>query len=399
MTGSQWLDLALFALAAAAAISGWINGAAASGFALLGVGIGATSGLLVAPHLVREIDSPLGRLSAGLAIIAVMVVIGQVAGVTIGRAARRYISGSGARLLDSTVGAVFQSAAMLLVAWLVAVPIAAQEGPGLGKAVRGSSVLAKIDDVAPAQLQRIPATFTSVLGTTGFPDILGPFGTTPMQEVPPPDPVLSGAEVVARVQPSVLKIRGRAESCSRALEGSGFVAAPGLVMTNAHVVAGTGSVTVVSGDEELDAEVVVYDPRVDIAVLRVDGLGAPVLPFAENRARTGDDAIVVGYPGNGPYRPDAARIRERVTLRGPDIYREQTVEREVYILRGSVREGNSGGPLVTPQGQVAGVVFGAAMDAADTGYALTVEQVLPQLQLAVDAQESVSTGRCVGLPS
>ena len=396
MTGSQWLDLALFALAAVAAISGWINGAAASAFALLGVGIGATSGLLVAPHLVREIDSPPGRLAAGLAIIAVMVIIGQVAGVTIGRAARRFISGTGARLLDSTVGAVLQAAAMLLVAWLVAVPVAAQEGTAFGKAVRGSTVLAKIDDVAPEQLQRIPATFTSVLGTTGFPDILGPFGTTPLQEVDPPDPVLSSSEVVNRVEPSVLKILGRAESCSRALEGSGFVAAPGLVMTNAHVVAGTDQVTVLSGGEELAADVVVYDSGVDVAVLRVPELAAPVLPFADQRARTGDNAIVLGYPGNGPFRPDAARIRERVTLRGPDIYREQTVEREVYILRGTVREGNSGGPLITPEGEVVGVVFGAAMDADDTGYALTVEQVLPQLMAALDAPGPVPTGSCVG---
>lgn len=397
MTGSQWLDFALFALAAAAAISGWLNGAAASGFALLGVGIGATSGLLVAPHLVREIDDPVGRLAAGLAIIAVMVIIGQIAGVTIGRAARRYISGTGARLLDSTVGAVLQAAAMLLVAWLVAVPVAAQEGSGFGKAVRGSTVLAKIDEVAPEQLQRIPAAFTSVLGTTGFPDILGPFGTTPMQEVDPPDPVLASSEVVQRVEPSVLKILGRAESCSRALEGSGFVAAPGLVMTNAHVVAGTDQVTVLSGGEELRADVVVYDSGVDVAVLRVPGLSAPVLPFAAERARTGDNAIVLGYPGNGPYRPDAARIRERVTLRGPDIYREQTVEREVYILRGAVREGNSGGPLITPEGEVVGVVFGAAMDADDTGYALTVDQVLPQLMEALEADVPVDTGRCVGV--
>lgn len=395
MTGSQWLDVALFALAAAAAISGWINGAAASGFALLGVGIGATSGLLVAPHLVREFDDPLVRLMVGLVVIAVMVIIGQIAGVTIGRAARRYISGTAARLVDSMVGAVFQSVAVLLVAWLVAIPIAAQEATVPGKAVRGSSVLAKIDDVAPERLQKIPAAFTSVLGTTGFPDILGPFGTTPMQEVAPPDPVLSAAEVVTAVEPSVLKVLGRAESCSRALEGTGFVVAPGLVMTNAHVVAGTESVRIEVGDQELDAEVVTYDPGVDIAVLRVPGLEAPALPLAEERSRTGDDAIVVGYPGNGPYRPDAARIRERVTLRGPDIYRETTVEREVYILRGTVREGNSGGPLITPQGQVAGVVFGAAMDAPDTGYALTVEQVLPQLQAAVDADGQVSTGRCV----
>src|SRR5699024_9873309 len=154
------------------------------------------------------------------------------AGVTIGRAARRYLTGTVARIADSAVGAVFQSAAMLLVAWLVAIPIAAQDGTAPGQAVRGSNVLAQIDQVAPEQLHRIPAAFTAVLGTTGLPDILGPFGSTPMQEVPAPDPVLSGAEVVTAAEPSVLKILGRAESCSRALEGTGFVAAPDLVMTN-----------------------------------------------------------------------------------------------------------------------------------------------------------------------
>src|SRR5699024_11555354 len=126
------------------------------------------------------------------------------------------------------------------------------------------------------------------------------------------------AQVVADVEPSVLKIIGRAESCSRALEGTGFVAAPELVMTNAHVVAGTGSVTVTVGGEEVDAEVVTYDPDVDIAVLRVPGLEAPALPFADERARTGDDAVGVGYPGNGPCRPDPARTRRRPAQRRPD---------------------------------------------------------------------------------
>src|SRR5699024_12446277 len=111
-----------------------------------------------------------------------MVIIGQVAGVTIGRAARRYISGTAARLVDSTIGAVFQAAAVLLVAWLVASPIAAQEGTTPGKAVRGSSVLSEIANVAPGQLQRIPWACTSVRGTTGGPDLLGPFGSTPRQE-------------------------------------------------------------------------------------------------------------------------------------------------------------------------------------------------------------------------
>ena len=396
MSGSAWLDVALFALAAAAAISGWMNGAAASAFALLGVGIGATSGLLVAPHLVREVDSPVTRLLAGLAIVAVMVTIGQIAGITIGRAIRRYISGRAARLLDSVVGAVLQAAAVLLVAWLVAVPISAQETTGLAKTVRGSSVLAKLDEVAPDALHKIPAAFTGVLGDTGFPDILGPFANTPVQEVPVPDPTLSVDPVVEGAHASVLKVLGRADSCSRALEGTGFVVAPGLVMTNAHVVAGTDSVRVEGVDGTRQAEVVHYDPGVDVAVLRVPGLEAPALPFADGAVRSGDDVVVVGYPGNGPYRADPARIRERVTLRGPNIYRDSMVEREVYTLRGTVREGNSGGPLLSRDGHVVGVVFGAAMDAGDTGYALTVRQVQSHVDAAQGLTGGVSTGKCVG---
>lgn len=395
MTGSEWFDVALFALAAGAAISGWLNGAAASAFALLGVGIGATSGLLVAPHLVRGIDTPVARLVAGLAIVAVMVTIGQVAGVTIGRAARRYITSTPARLLDSVVGAVLQAAAVLLVAWLVAIPVSAQEGSPAANVVRGSAVLSRIDEVAPEGLRKVPAAFTDVLGDTGFPDILGPFARTPVQEVPEPDPVLAQDPVVQAVHPSVLKVLGRAPSCSRALEGTGFVVAPGLVMTNAHVVAGTDAVRVEGDSGQLQATVVHYDPGVDVAVLRVPGLTAAPLPFQDAPARTGDDTVVVGYPGNGPYRADPARVRERVTLRGPDIYRGSTVEREVYTLRGTVREGNSGGPLISPEGQVVGVVFGAAMDAGDTGYALTVQQVRPHVDAAAQQGTEADTGRCV----
>ena len=393
----MWFDLALFAVAAAAAISGWLNGAAAAGFALLGVGIGATSGLLVAPHLVREIDTPVARLVAGLAVVAVMVTIGQIAGVTIGRAVRRYITGGFARFVDSVVGAVLQSVAVLLVAWLVAIPVSTQESSGLAGTIRGSTVLARIDQVAPDVLRTVPGTFTNMLGDTGFPDILGPFARTPVQEVPEPDAVLSSSPVVRQVQPSVVKVLGRAPSCSRALEGTGFVVGPDLVMTNAHVVAGTDSVRVESLSGDHQATVVHYDSGVDVAVLRVPGIGAPALELADEVARTGEDAIVVGYPGNGPYRADPARIRERVTLRGPDIYRGTTVEREVYTLRGTVREGNSGGPLLDSGGRVLGVVFGAAMDAGDTGYALTVDQVRTHIAAADGVTDGVPTGKCVGV--
>ena len=395
MTGATWLDVILIALVLLAVFSGWVNGAAASAFGLLGVLVGATSGLLLAPHLVGGIENPLFKLMVGLLIVGLMVLVGQVAGVTIGRAIRGYITSPPARFVDSVVGAGIQAVALLIVAWLLAVPVANQESTEIGAAVRNSEVLSKVDDYVPDAMHRVPATFSDVLDESGFPDVLGPFGETPMREVEPPDPALAGNPVVEEVRPSVLRVMGRAPVCQRALEGTGFVIGPGRVMTNAHVVAGTDEVRVDTVDGTLRSEVVAYDPDIDLAVLDVPGLAAPPLEFVGEPVPGGTDALVVGYPGNGPYRADAARVRELVTLRGPNIYRDATVEREVYIIRGNVREGNSGGPLLTEDGRVIGVIFGAALDASDTGYVLTESQVAPYLGVGGDAVP-VATGDCVG---
>lgn len=395
----MWLDVALVVLAVLAALAGWMSGALASAFALLGVAVGATSGLLVAPHVVDRLDSPLARLVAGLAVVGVMVVIGQVAGQTIGRALRSSISGSSsARALDSLIGAVLQAAAILLVAWLVAIPVSAREETSAAQMIRGSAILSKIDAVAPQQLKNIPSTFAEVLVDTGFPGILGPFSETPLREVPPADPALQDNPIVQSVRPSVVKIMGRAEQCRRALEGSGVVYEPGRVITNAHVVAGTDTVRVeVADGVAVDATVVAYDPNVDIAVLDVPGLPSPSIPLATERdVQSGDDAIVLGYPGNGPYHAGAARIREEVTLRGPNIYRDAQVERSVYTMRADVQEGNSGGPLIAPDGSVIGIIFGAALDQSETGYALTLDEIMPTVSAAEGQTGPAPTGNCVG---
>lgn len=395
----MWLDIALVALAVLAGLAGWMSGALSSAFALLGVAVGATSGLLVAPHLVDRLDSPLLRLLVGLGIVAVMVIIGQVAGQTIGRALRRSLSGSpGLRALDSLVGAVLQAVAILLVAWLVAIPVSAREETSAAQVIRGSTILSRIDAVAPEQLKTIPSTFAEVLVDTGFPGILGPFSETPLREVPPADPALQENPIVQSVRPSVVKVIGRAEQCRRALEGSGFVSSPGRVVTNAHVVAGTDTVRVeVAEGVSVDATVVAYDPNIDVAVLDVPDLPSPPIALATGRDVTsGDDAIVLGYPGNGPYHAGAARVREEVTLRGPNIYRDAQVERSVYTLRADVQEGNSGGPLIAPDGSVIGLVFGAALDQSETGYALTLDQILPTVQAADGQTAPAPTGNCVG---
>ncbi|MET8878846.1 MarP family serine protease, partial [Nocardia sp. NPDC004604] len=213
--------------------------------------------------------------------------------------------------------------------------------------------------------------------------------------VEPPDPSVLTSPVAASLQQSVLRIRGVAPSCQRALEGSGFVIAPERIVTNAHVVAGTTSITVDAVGGPLNASVVLFDPSKDVAILAVPGLNAPVVEQAPTPARSGENAIVLGYPGGGRYTASAARIRETLDLTGPTIYRNGTVEREVYTVRGQVRAGNSGGPLVDTDGRALGIVFGAAVTDDDTGYVLTLAEVRPQLDAATASVMAVDTGACV----
>jgi len=170
-------------------------------------------------------------------------------------------------------------------------------------------------------------------------------------------------------------------------------------MTNAHVVAGTDEVSVevpTSGGDSRTraARVVYYDDQVDVAVLAVPDLEQDPLPFTFSGAKQGDNAVALGYPLDGPFSSTPAKIRQRIMLRGPNIYESDTVTRDVYTIRGVVRSGNSGGPLVDPQGRVIGVVFGAAVDQGDTGFVLTADQVKAALDASAGSTTRVSTGSC-----
>lgn len=395
MSSSAWLDVAVVILALLAASSGWRQGAVASALAFLGVVLGAVAGILIAPHILVHIDEGRSRVLAGVLLIVLLVIVGEVAGMVLGRAARSGMTHPFARGADSLVGAVLQTGAVLVTAWLLALPLATSSQPAIVSAINGSRVLADVNRVAPDWLRQLPNEFSTLLNTSGLPDVIGPFGRAPIAAVEPPDPSVLASPVAGSLQQSVLRIRGVAPSCQRALEGSGFVVAPERVMTNAHVVAGTTSVTVDSAAGPLDATVVEFDPSMDIAVLSVPGLVAPVIPQAPAPAGSGESAIVLGYPGGGRYTASAARVRETLDLTGPTIYRDGTVEREVYTVRGSVRAGNSGGPLVDTEGNVLGVVFGAAVTDDDTGYVLTLDEVRERIDIAPSASLPVDTGPCV----
>lgn len=395
MTGSNWLDLLVIAIAIAAAMSGWRHGAVASALSFIGVLAGAAVGIKLAPHLVAGVSDPRGRVLLGVLVVVVLVVAGQVLGMFGGRWARRLLARGAVRTVDSTVGALFQTVAVLAIAWLLAVPLASSSQPSVASTVRGSWVLSNVNDAAPGWMRAVPSRLSALLDDSGLPDVLGPFGKTPITTVDPPDPAIANAPVVAAARPSVLEIMGSAPSCQRALEGTGFVVAPERVMTNAHVVAGTNDVVVQSSDGPLAATVVLFDPTIDVAVLDVPGLTSPSLAFTAVPAHSGDEAVVLGYPGGGPFTASAARIRDTIMLNGPDIHHSATATREVYTIRGQVRSGNSGGPLVGADGKVLGVVFGAAVDDSDTGFALTAAEVRASLEASGSMTRAVGTGSCV----
>lgn len=396
MTPSQWLDIAVLAVAFIAAISGWRSGALGSILSFAGVLLGAIAGVLLAPHIVSHIAAPRAKLFTALFLILALVVVGEVAGVVLGRAVRGAICNRPIRVIDSVIGVGVQLLVVLTVSWLLATPLTqSKDQPELAAVVRGSRVLAQVNEVAPGWLQNVPKRLSALLNTSGLPAVLEPFSRTPVIPVASPNPALANNPVVTATQPSVVKIRSLAPSCQKVLEGSGFVVSPDRVMTNAHVVAGSSSVSVYASGKPFDAEVVSYDPLVDIAILAVPNFPSPPLAFAETQAKTGTDVVVLGYPGGGNFTATPARIREAIKLSGPDIYRDpQPVTRDVYTIRANVEQGNSGGPLITLSGRVLGVVFGAAVDDADTGFVLTVDEVAGQLAKVSDTPP-VGTGACV----
>ncbi|OMC31793.1 serine protease [Mycobacterium sp. GA-1841] len=394
MTPSVWLDFAILGIGFVAAISGWRSGALGSLLSFIGVVLGAVAGVLLAPHVIPHVSGDRTKLFATLFLILALVVIGEIAGVVLGRAVRGTIRNRLFRAFDSVVGVSLMLVAVLVASWLLGSLLTSSDQPNLAAAVKNSRVLTEVDKVAPDWLRSVPNRLSALLDTSGLPDVLEPFGRTPIVNVDAPDAALATDPVVTTTRPSVVKIRGVAPSCQKVLEGSGFVIAPNRVMSNAHVVAGADSVTIEADGKTYDAGVVSYDPNADISILDVPNLPIQPLQFVDQPAPKGTDAVVMGYPGGGDFLATPARVREIIELNGPDIYRTTTVTREVYTVRGTVRQGNSGGPMINRSGKVLGVVFGAAVDDADTGFVLTAKEVERQLA-KIGNTERVHTGTCI----
>ncbi len=388
------VDVVLVLLMIVFAVNGYRQGFFVGLLSFLGFFSGAAIGLQIGPWLAGFVDADVARVFISLLTIFALAIGGQALAAWLGARIRASIHNPTGQTLDDVGGALVSIVAVLLVAWLVAAPLGSSSMPGLARSVRHSAILHGINAVMPDQAKALSDALRRTVDTNGFPNVFGDLNPTEVRPVSPPDPALAGSAVVSQAQKSVVKVLGAAPSCSRRIEGSGFVYAPEHVMTNAHVVAGTRTVSIDQNGSRRSARVVEYDPEKDVAVLYVPGLSAPVLNFAGSQAATDSGAIVLGYPLDGPYDAQPARIRDAGPIRGPDIYNSTTVVRDIYTIRGMVRSGNSGGPLMTPDGVVLGVVFAAAADDPDTGFALTEKEVAPVANAGRSATEAAGTGDC-----
>jgi S1-C subfamily serine protease len=389
------LDILLALLVLAYAVSGYRRGLVAGCVSLAGFVGGAVVGVWLLPW-VMDLATP-GTTAATVTAVLTVVVPAALGHELAGRLAlrlRRELYAGPLRVADGIGGAVANAVAVLVVAWVAASVLAASSSPLITSAIRDSRLLGGVQRAMPDATPGWFSRATSALAEAGFPQVFNPFEAESTAKVAEPsgDSVTAAATSAAKL--STVKVEGVTGMQGR--EGSGFVYAREHVMTNAHVVAGIDDPTVRVGGvgPAYEARVVLFDPDKDVAVLYVPDLQAPVLRF-DDAAGRGAAAVVAGYPQDGDLDLRAATVAGRVRATGQNIYSDATVTREIYSIRSTVRPGNSGGPLLTTDGRVYGVVFARSTSDAETGYVLTAAEVAPEARRAAGATAAVDTGEPV----
>jgi len=385
------LDWVLVVLVLLYAVSGYWQGFITGAFATVGLLLGGLLGVWLAPTALGDATPSILVSLAAVFIVIVCASLGQALLQVAGARLRDQITWQPVRALDAVGGAALSAVAALLVAWALGVALSGSGLKGITPMVRDSRILAEVNSLLPATACSQLSAFNDVVGTTFFPRYLEPFAPERIVPVPPgPKRMLTDPDV-QRAAADVVRIRS-ANQCSQGIEGSGFVYAPDRIMTNAHVVAGVSSPLIDVNNTSVSGRVVYYNPDIDVAVIAVPTGSLRPLRFAA--ASAGDAVAILGFPQNGPYDVQAARVRADQRLRSPDIYGGGTVIRDVLSLRGLIRPGNSGGPVVDSAGHVVGVVFAASVTSGDTGYALSSQQVAQAAAAGRIASRTVSTQGC-----
>jgi S1-C subfamily serine protease len=381
VTGIDWLIVGIVLLLA---LFGWAQGFVAGALALLGFAVGAYVGTRLGPLLLDEGRRSPWSPAFGLvgALIAGMVFALGFEGV--GARLRGRVRSPAATALDGALGAVLTAVVGLGITWVLGA-LALANGGDARREVQRSTILQHLNTVLPPSSSLIAA----LARLDPFPRIDGPEA-----RVPAPSAGIARAAGVVAAADSVVKILGSA--CGLGIEGSGWVAGPELVVTNAHVVAGQKDTRVLLRGRQpgLDAQVLAFDPKNDVSVLRVPGLKANPLDIVQT-PKSGTSAAILGFPGNGPYDVRAGRIGATREVITQDAYGQGPVRRSITSLRGAVRSGNSGGPMVDADGRVVTTVFAATTSGPRGGFGVPNALVRATLEKA-SRSSGVSTGPCTG---
>ncbi|MDK8347608.1 MarP family serine protease [Brevibacterium sp. UMB1308A] len=389
-------DLVLAIVGISTAFAGWRRGLIVSLSSFVGFVAGFALGRVLAGPVVGWVNGNANAevVPAWVVPLAPLVVGFVVAGFGgwLGTWLRRVLHKTPGKWIDAGLGAFVGVVSFLLCVWLAATWIRTTPFVQLNRAVAESRIVAIADWIMPADPNVVVGTLDRALVDYGFPTV---FKGQPerIRGIGEPNPEM--VEVGKSVSGSVVKVRTDETVCDNLQSGTGWVFAPEHVATNAHVVAGSTSLTVqVNGKGKVfDAELVAFDPKRDVAVLRVPGL--PVKPLDTGAdLNAGADAVAVGFPGNGGYTISPARTRETLRARGADIYDDESVTRNVYSLRAIIRQGNSGGPLLDKNGRVVGMVFATSLNDKETGYALTIGEIESVLRQGRHAERPLPSGKC-----
>ncbi len=386
------LDFVLVVVLLGYLVAGLRNGFLVTLGGIAGFVAGAVAAFFAIPLVSHWVPENPWRLIAVIATVIVLIVVGQGVGSALGASIRRWSDFPPLRFMDRLLGGVVNMAVTALVLSMLAFSVGTLGVPFLSQQLASSQVIRGIDSTTPAPVRSWMAQLRSIAVDDGIPTLLEGVGpaTQPAQV---PDASVDTPELAA-AGASVVRITGTAFQCGQNQTGSGFVVAPGRVITNAHVVAGVDEPVVeVPGGGALPGRVVQLDTARDIAVIAVENLQASPLPLGEE-LDNGATAAFAGYPAGGPYRIQPASVQSLSPVLVNDIYGSAPQALQVYSLAANVQQGNSGGPLLDLQGRVAGVVFAKSTAEAPVGYALSLEELRPIAQSAPGLSESVSAGQC-----
>jgi S1-C subfamily serine protease len=386
------LDVVLLALLALAGLSGYRRGLALQALSFGGLLVGLVVGALLAPAAARLVESPSAQAGVAIFVLVTLGGLGDAIGWVIGSRLRERARATRFGRADAAGGAAVALVASLLAIWFVALNLVSGPFPGLSREVRESAIVRTLDGALP-EPPSLLAEVRRFFNRFGFPDV---FTGLPPPPVEPVEPPTSGEarDAFQAAADSTVKVLGQA--CDNVQEGSGFVAADGYVVTNAHVLAGVDAplVQTQTGDNQ-EATTVLFDSDLDLAILLVGGHPGPVLSLTAADAERGDGGAVLGFPGGGPLSGEPAAVLRAFEAVGRDIYGTGTVDRFVLELQTQIRPGNSGGPFVLPDGSVAGVVFASSTTDDRIGYAIAAGEVRASLENAIGSTSEVDTGPCI----